>query len=186
MLIWCDKWLSKANIKLHENYINESLNLIRQVWNELSPNIPFEYEFLETIYNKEYQKEEKTAKIFMYFSFLAMFIATLGLFGLSAFVTEQKTKEIAIRKVLGASPNELINMLIKEFINLILIANLFALPLAYFFILDWLRDFVYQTDIVFWVFLIPSLFSFIIAFFTIIFHALKVTRQNPTTILTNL
>jgi putative ABC transport system permease protein len=113
------------------------------------------------------------------FSILAIFVACLGLLGLAAFVTEQKTKEIGIRKVLGASVMEVVTLLSKEFIRWVLIANVIAWPLAYYIMNNWLKNFAYRIDMSFWIFLASGVLALLIALLTVSSHAIRAATANP-------
>lgn len=123
--------------------------------------------------------KRKTETIATVFSFLAIFIASLGLFGLASFVTEQRVKEIGIRKVLGASIFELVSLLSKEFAKWVLVANLIAWPAAYYFMNNWLQDFAYRINIGWWVFVLSGFGAFAIALITVSFQAIKAATANP-------
>jgi putative ABC transport system permease protein len=117
--------------------------------------------------------------IITYFAILAIIIACLGLFGLASYITEQRTKEIGIRKILGASMSSIVQSLSKEFMTLVLISNIIAWIPAYLLMQDWLEDFAYRTRVGFWVFVIATIVSFVIAFATISFQSIKAARANP-------
>jgi putative ABC transport system permease protein len=126
-----------------------------------------------------YIADQRTSRIITTFSVLAIFVASLGLLGLAAFVTEQKTKEIGIRKVLGASVMELVTLLSKEFSKWVLIANLIAWPLAYYIMNNWLKNFAYRIDMSFWIFFASGVLAMLIALLTVSSHAIKVATANP-------
>ena len=141
---------------------------------------PFDYSFLDKDFDSLYMNERKTMQLFTIFSALAIFIACLGLFGLVSFNTEQKTKEIGIRKILGASVSGIIILLIKEFIKWVLIANVLAFPFAYYFMNNWLKDFAYRITINVWIFAIAGVAALIIAIITVSYQAIKAATSNPT------
>jgi len=119
------------------------------------------------------------SRLFVYFTFLAIFIAALGLFGLSSFTTEQRTREIGIRKVLGSTVPEILILLSKEFSRLVIIAIVIAIPVSWFGMDKWLQSFAFQTNISWWIFAISGIVAILIAYLTIIFQALKASRTNP-------
>ena len=123
--------------------------------------------------------EERFEKAFLGFSILAIMIACLGLFGLSSFTTEQRTKEIGVRKILGATVNNIIVMISKQFIWLVLISNLIAIPIAYYLMTKWLEDFAYRINISFWVFVLSGGIALLIAILTVGFQAIKAATANP-------
>ena len=126
-----------------------------------------------------YIADQRTSKIASTFSILAIFIACLGLLGLASFVTEQRTKEIGIRKVLGASISSLLFMLSREFLKWVLIANIIAWPVAYYAMNNWLNNFAYRVNINLWIFILSGIAALIIALFTISSHAIKAATSNP-------
>jgi len=130
-------------------------------------------------YREMYEKEEKSGELFKYFAFLAVFISSLGLFGLTSFLAEQKTKEIGIRKVLGSSVSGIVMIMSKEFIMLIIIANIIAWPLSWYLGRQLLDGYAYRTEMSWWIFLGATLISFTIAFLTISYQSIKAARSKP-------
>src|ERR1044071_8001824 len=118
---------------------------IRSSWNKLNPNEPFEYSFLDQDFQKNYEAEARLASMINYFMIIAICICCLGLFGLVAFSAEQRTKEIGVRKVLGAGATSIVGLLSKDFIKLVLIGNIIAIPLAYYFMSKWLQEFAFPA-----------------------------------------
>jgi putative ABC transport system permease protein len=155
------------------------LAAIKQVYGETASQYPFQYTFLDEAFNRLYKTEQKQAQIFTIFSGLAIFIACLGLFGLAAYTTEQRRKEIGIRKILGASVSGLVSLLSRDFIRLVLLANGLAWPLAYLAMRQWLESFSYRIDMGWQVYLGAGLLALVIALLTISFQALKVAVANP-------
>jgi putative ABC transport system permease protein len=160
------------------NYI-ETLNFIEQSWKKCTGDNVLEYSFLDQNLEHLYSADQRTSKIASIFSVLAILVACLGLLGLAAFVTEQKTKEIGVRKVLGASISEILIMLSKEFTKWVLLANIIAWPAAYYFMNKWLQDFAYKVDISIWTFVITGLLTLAIALLTVSIHAIKAATANP-------
>ena len=156
-----------------------SVSFIKSEWKKFVPDKPFEYFFLNDDFNKLYQSEQKTGEIFTVFSVMAIFIACLGLFGLAAFTAERRTKEIGIRKVLGASIAGIVILLSKEFTKWVLIANLIAWPLAYYFMNSWLENFAYRITPGPAIFLYSAVIALFIALVTVSFQAVKVAVANP-------
>ena len=140
---------------------------------------PFEFSFLDTIYDDQYRNEERTGRVFTIFTLFALFVACLGLLGLASFAAEQRTKEIGIRKVLGASVPGIILMMSREFTRWVLLANIFAWPIAYYIMYRWLRSFAYRSDIGWMVFILSGLIALIIALLTIGFQSIKAATANP-------
>jgi putative ABC transport system permease protein len=143
------------------------------------PNTTFDYQFLDRHVAQLYASEEKTASSITVFSIIAIFIACLGLFGLAAFTAEQRTKEIGMRKVLGATVTGIAQLLSKDFLKLVVIAFVIAAPLAYWLMQDWLLDFAYRTEINPWVFAISGIAALFIALVTVSFQAIKAAIANP-------
>ncbi len=159
--------------------MQEKLASIEKTYKKYETNVPFDYYFLDDAFNKLYQSEQRMSGLFAGFTGVAIFIACLGLFGLIAFTSEQKAKEIGIRKVIGASTYNIFTLLSKDFIILVLIANGFAFPISYYFINKWLQGFAYKTDIGVTIFVFAGMLSVIIAFVTISFQAIRAAIANP-------
>ena len=166
-------------IRISSNDISGTISAIKNEWKKFVPNKPFEYFFLDEDLNRLYHSDQKTGEILTSFSLLAISIACLGLFGLAAFTTERRTKEIGIRKALGASVLNVIFILSKEFTKWVLIANIIAWPVAYFFMNKWLQDFAYRINVSIWIFILSGIIALFIALLTVISHAIKAARANP-------
>ncbi len=167
------------SVKIRGNHIQQIVPFIRETMAKFAPNYPFEYRFFDDIFDMAYKLERKISIVFSLFSILAISIASLGLLGLASFTTEQRTKEIGIRKVLGATVNRIIIMLSCEFIKWVLIANIIAWPIAYFSMNRWLQSFAYKINIGILTFIISALVALIISAITVIYQALKAARSNP-------
>lgn len=152
---------------------------LERVWDKFAPGFPFAYQFMDTIYDRMYRVEQRTGKIFRYFTFLALFISCLGLFGLAAQVSEQRTKEIGIRKVMGASVGEIFILFSRQFLVWVALANILAWPIAYLFMRNWLDQFAYRTGMAIWVFVLSAMLAVIVALMTISYQALKTACINP-------
>jgi putative ABC transport system permease protein len=159
--------------------MNQAIARIESAWNQNVSSRPFQYFFLDETYAKLYKSEMNFKTIFFYITFIAIFIACLGLFGLSSFITEQRTKEIGIRKVLGATVSGIVGMLSKDFVKLVLIASVIAFPIAWWAMNKWLQDFVYRVNIGWWVFVAAAGIAILIAFLTISAQAFKAAIANP-------
>ena len=153
--------------------------VVRAAWTTLVPDYPFEAAFLDTSFNQQYQREEKGETLLSWFSVLIIFISCLGLFGLAAFTAEQRTKEIGVRKVFGASVGSIVALLSKDFLKLVLIAIVIASPLAWWVMNRWLQDFAYKIDIEWWVFALAGLLAVGIALLTVSFQSVKAALMNP-------
>ena len=146
---------------------------------DLRPGLPFSYRFMDDSFNDMYRNEQRVGKLAISFAVLAIFIACLGLFALSAFMAEQRNKEIGIRKVLGASVMQVSNMLSKEFLKLVFIACFIAFPLSYWAMTKWLQDFAYRTEISWWIYFVAAITALMIALLTVSFQAIKAAIANP-------
>ncbi len=155
------------------------LSSIGAGWHRLNPNEPFEYNFLDEEFQKNYQAEDRLAGIVGYFTMIAILICCLGLFGLAAFSAEQRVKEIGVRKVLGASVSGIVGLLSKDFLKLVFVAIVIASPLAWYIMNKWLQDFAYRVDISWWVFVVAGIGAVLIAFITIGFQAIRAATVNP-------
>ena len=170
------KYLS---LKVKSANIQHAITKIEQKWAELAPHRPFLYSFLDESFNKQYEADFKFRKLFTIFSFLAIFIACLGLLGLATYSAMQRTKEIGIRKVLGAEVSSIVRLLSIDFIKLVLIAILIATPFSWFVMNKWLDIYAYQITIDWWVFAIAGIMALSIAVLTISYHAIKVAQADP-------
>jgi putative ABC transport system permease protein len=167
------------SVKISSTNIPQTLAAVERVWNAFSGGYPFSYEFMDDRYDQMYKSEIRLGRSFHYFSVLAVFLCCLGLFGLASFTVEQGTKEIAIRKVLGASVPELVRMLSWQFLKWVFIANLIAWPIAYYFMNVWLQGFIYRIDIGWTIFLTAGVAAAVIAFLTVIARTAKAALTNP-------
>lgn len=179
MVLWFPEEFFQVCVRISPENVPQTLALMESAWKKLETGYPFRYEFLDKKINDFYQTELKTFIVFRYFSLLAIFIACLGLFGLSSYTAEQRTKEIGIRKVLGASVSGIVGMLSQEFTRLVLIANVFAWPTAYFVSRKWLQSFAYRIPLGWGIFIFALLFSLGIALLTVGYQAFKAARANP-------
>lgn len=166
-------------IKINGEKTKEAIAKIQSVWENINPISPFENRFLDQKYDSLYRKERQVGTILNAFTLFAVFISCLGLFGLASFLTEQRTKEIGIRKVLGATESGIAVQMSKQFIKWVLIANIFAWPAAYFFMNKWLQSFAYRINIGVWVFVLSAVLAVGIALFTVSYQAFKAARANP-------
>lgn len=168
------------NLRLNpDKSVSESLNLIETVFKNNFPSVPFEYQFVDEEYGKKFRAEERIASLARVFTILAIFISCLGLFGLASFVAEQRTKEIGVRKVLGASISQLWLLLSKDFITLVVISILVASPLAYYVMGQWLQKFTYRTSVGWEVFAVACIGALVITLITVSFQAVKAATANP-------
>lgn len=178
-LYWLPAWSNLAHIKIASADIPGTIDHIRSVYNNLSPSFTFSYSFVDEAFNRLYRTEERLAQIFFYFSGLAIFIACLGLIGLATFTAEQRTKEIGVRKVLGAGHYSIIFLLSKEFTRWVIVANLIAWPIAYYSMNRWLEGFAYRAEIGISIFLFAAIIAFVIAIVSVSFQAIRASLSNP-------
>jgi putative ABC transport system permease protein len=170
---------SKISIKIAGNNTTAAIAYIEKTWKKFLPETPFEYTFLDENFDKLYRSEQRQGALFTTFSCIAIFIACLGLLGLSAFAITQRIKEIGIRKVLGASVGGIVGLLSKDFLKLVAIAAIIAFPIAWYVMHNWLRDFAYRISIQWWVFLVAGILASGVALITISFQAIKAAIANP-------
>ena len=159
--------------------VKQSLSKIEEVWKKFVPAVPFEYKFVDEDFGSKFEAEERIGKLASYFAVLAIFISCLGLFGMASFVAEQRTKEIGIRKVLGASVANLWQLLSKEFMLLVLISCIIAAPIAYYYLRDWLAAYDYRIQIKWTVFALAAVAALLITLITVSFQAIKAALANP-------
>jgi len=159
--------------------VSATLEFIETKWNEFSGDQPFEYFFMDSFFDNLHKSEQRTGQFFTIFAALAIFIACLGLFGLAAFTAEQKTKEIGVRKVLGASIPSIVSILLKQFTKWVIFANIIAWPIGYFIMKSWLQNFAYHIDLKFEYFVLSGLITLLIAVSTVSYLAINAANKNP-------
>ncbi|HLF62541.1 MAG TPA: ABC transporter permease [Saprospiraceae bacterium] len=167
------------SIQLDGNRLQEGVAHLKSTWQKFIPNMPFDYHFIDDDYARLYEAEQRQGRVFIGFAILAIFIACLGLFGLAAFVAQQRVKEIGVRKVLGASTASIIGLMSRDFLRLVIIALVLASPLAWWFMHQWLDNFAYRINISWWIFAAAGVLSITIAFLTISAQSLKAALANP-------
>jgi putative ABC transport system permease protein len=166
-------------VRISPENISHTLNFLQKKWQDLVPNQVFQFSFLDEDYDNLYRAEIKLSKIFGYIALFAIIIACLGLFGLTALISELRTKEIAVRKVLGASISGIAYMLSVEFLKLLLVANLIAWPLAWYTMNQWLKNFSYRISLEIWVFIVAGFFTVVIAFAAMSYQSFKTATTDP-------
>jgi putative ABC transport system permease protein len=166
-------------VKLGENNTQASLSFIESKWREILPDQPFTYTYLSERFNRQFEADEKRGKVFTMFTILAILIACLGLFGLASYMVEQRTKEIGIRKVFGANEGIILKLISKDFLILVTIGIVIAIPVAYYFMSSWLQDYVYKTNIGIPLLVLASLLTLAITFITISYKAYQAAVLNP-------
>ncbi|MCE7065632.1 ABC transporter permease [Dyadobacter sp. CY326] len=168
-----------VSIKIDGGNIKETVAAVEQKWKTVMPERPFSYYFMDEFFDRQYRGEERFEKLFFNFAILAIFISCLGLLGLASYSTMQRTKEIGVRKVMGASTGSIVGLLSKDFLKLVLIAFVIASPIAYYGMHRWLENFAYKTDIYWWIFAAAAILSAAIAFATVSFQSIRAALMNP-------
>jgi len=168
-----------VSVRIRPENVRETLAYMEKTWKQVSLNQAFEYEFFDDHFAEIYQAEERTRRIFVAFSVLAVIIACLGLLGLASFITGQRTKEIGIRKVLGATVSGVVVMLSKQYTKWIVLGNVIAWPVAYFAMDRWMRNFAYRSGISVWSFLAAAVLVMVVALMTVSYQTLKAALTNP-------
>jgi len=170
---------SRLSVKINGRQASQAIAFIQSTWKNLFPEYPFEYQFLDDHFKEIYRTDAQISQMVAIMAGLAILISCLGLFGLASFSAEKRTKEIGIRKILGASVNDVVFLLSKHYIGLVLIANLIAWPLAWLALHRWIQDYAYRVAISWWVFVLAGVAALLIALVTVSFHAVKAALSNP-------
>jgi putative ABC transport system permease protein len=169
----------RISVRLKAGNLAANLNTLKEVWKNVAPGQEFEYRFLDESIAAQYKAEQRTGTVVRLASGLSIFIACMGLFGLATLTVVRRTREIGIRKVLGASVGSVVRLLSKEFLILVLIAALIAFPLGWWATNKWLQDFAYRINIEWWVFPVAAISALLIALLTVSFQAIKAALANP-------
>jgi ABC-type antimicrobial peptide transport system permease subunit len=172
-------WHIEACVRISPYRIPETLSFLENKWKEVYPEYPFEYRFLDETIQRQYRSEMAIGKIVTVFTILALFISCLGIFGLSSYTAEQRTKEIGIRKVLGATVPSIIKHISKEFVILVIIANIIVWPLAHFLLNRWLQSFAYRISIGWWTFVLTGIAVLLVSLFTVSWQIIRAATANP-------
>jgi ABC-type antimicrobial peptide transport system permease subunit len=178
-------WGGYVVVRAKPGLTEATIQGLEKISKELNPQYPFTYNFLDEDLANLYQAEKRIGSLFNVFAALAIFISCLGLYGLSAFVAERRTKEMSVRKVLGASTVGLVRLLSKDFLKLVLLAFLIATPLAWYLMNRWLEGFAYHIDLSWWTFALAGMLALLIALFTVSYQAIKAAIANPVKSLRN-
>ncbi|MES2277634.1 MAG: ABC transporter permease [Bacteroidota bacterium] len=171
--------VSYITVRIKPGDYSKTISRLQSKWKQFSPDAPFEYSFMDAEFDALYRADQTIGKVFSVFTFLSLTVACLGLLGLAIYTAERRTKEIGIRKVLGASVQNVVQMLSKEFLKLVIIASVIAFPLAWFAMDKWLQDFAFRTAISWWVFALAGGLTVIIALVTVSFQSMKAAVANP-------
>jgi len=179
-VFFCEGWMGVITIRIKPTVtVGEALAKIATVFKKYSPGNPFDYKLIDEEYAKKYSGEVRIGNLASFFAILAIFISCLGLFALASFVAEQKTKEIGVRKVLGATVFNLWKMQSKEFVGLVVVASLIAIPVAWYYLNQWLENYNYRIQISWWIFIMAIGGALIITLLTVSFQAIKAAIANP-------
>lgn len=178
-LYWKPERMGQLYVRTAGGHVPDAIAAVKKIWKIYNPEYPFEYNFLDDAYDKMYASDQRTGALFKVFAFIAIFISCLGLFGLMTYTAQLKTKEIGIRKVLGATVSSVTGLLARDFIRLVLLAILIASPLGWYFMDRWLQDFAYRIPISWWVFPVAGISVLLIAVLTVSFQAIKTALANP-------
>jgi putative ABC transport system permease protein len=168
------------SVKINSHNLQQTISQMQGIWEQFFPESSFDYFFLDEFFNRQYLADQQYGSIFYAFSFLAIFIASMGLFGLTMFTTTSRTKEIGVRKVMGASIISIVKMLNLELVKLILLSSLIAIPSAWYLIRKWLDSYAFRIEISWWMFVVPVIVVMIIAIFTTSFLTIRAATANPT------
>jgi len=180
LVIFLDpQFTNELFVKVKGSNISSTIGFLRKVWKEWAPYRPFEYKLLNDEFDNMYKADQRTGQVFTIFSVLAILLACLGLLALAAYTTVQRTKEIGIRKVLGASVAGITALISKDFLKLVLVAVILAIPLGWFVMQKWLQNFAYRITISWWIFVAAGILAIVIALITVSFQAIKAARVNP-------
>ncbi len=174
-----NSYYNAISVKITGSNVSSALSTLKDTWQKYLPDLPYQYSFLDEKFAQLYQAEQRQESIFTVFACIAIFIACLGLFGLSAFTITQRVKEIGVRKVLGANVVSIVTLLSKEFLKLVLISAVIAFPVAWYAMSKWLEDFAYRVDIHWWVFILSGILTLLVALATVSFQAVKAALANP-------
>jgi putative ABC transport system permease protein len=174
-----DWGFSNLSVKIEPGKTQDALALIQSVWKRHSADRPLEYKFLDDHFAEVYKADAQVSTIVSILAGLAIIISCLGLFGLASYAAEKRVKEVGIRKVMGASVQNIVTLLSTHFIKLVLMANLIAWPIAWLTISRWLQDYAYRVNISWWVFVIAGVVALLIALLTVSFQAVKAAIANP-------
>ena len=166
-------------VKLKANQIRHAISVIEKIYKKYDPKTVPYYEFVDQQLENQYRTQQNTARIVLYFSIVAVVMSCLGLFGLVTYTAEQRTKEIGVRKVLGASVTNIVNLLSMQFLKLVLIAIVIASPIGWWSMNQWLKDFAYKVGMEWWMFLLSGLVAISISLITVSFQAIKAALMNP-------
>jgi putative ABC transport system permease protein len=168
-----------VSVRLKGGNLSEQMAFLKASWKAVAGDQDFEFRFLDEDLMAAYQQEERLGNIVQYASVLSIFIACMGLFGLATLVVVRRTKEIGIRKVLGAGTTNIVKLLSQDFVVLVVVASVIAFPIAWWALSKWLQDFTYRIDIPVWIFILAAVVALLVALITVSFQAIKAAWTNP-------
>jgi len=171
--------MTNFSLKIHTTDITQLVDKAKKTWSAAFPQSPLQFFFLDEYFNRQYKSDELFSTILWWFTVLAVIVASLGLLGLSLYTVAKRTKEIGIRKVLGANIIQITTLITKDYIKLILYAGLIAVPAAYFILQNWLKDYAFHVDIGVWFFVLPVILIVVIALLTVLYQSLRAALANP-------
>jgi putative ABC transport system permease protein len=174
-----EKNMNSYSLKLNTSNLQQALAQVKQVWNKRFPASPFTFFFLDEHFNEQYRNDQLFSTILWLFTLLAIFIASLGLFGLSLYTVAKRTKEISLRKVLGATVLQITGLITKDYVKLIVYAGVIAIPVAYFLLQNWLNDYAFHISVGLWFFVLPFLLIMVIAMSTVLYQSIRAALTNP-------
>jgi len=169
----------RVMVKINPQKIESSLSLLEQKWTELYPKSPFDSYFMDEMFQNRYKNQINSMKVFSIFALICILISCLGLYGLVAYIVTQRTREVAIRKALGSSSMNIVKIINRDFIKLILISSVIAIPVSYYYMSGWLNNFVYRINLSWYYFVIAIAGALVIAIITNIFHTVRAAMKNP-------
>jgi len=173
------EYADEVVIRLNPNNISNTIDFIEEKWKEFAPDSPFEYSFFDDALKELYSDEQRFGKIVSLSTLIAVFIACIGMFGLSLFIGEQRIKEIGIRKVFGSSSVQVVKLILKQYMFMVLVGNLVAWPIAWFVMNRWLQNYAYRTNFEIWLFIVVAAVSTFIVLAAMTFQTVKAARTNP-------
>jgi putative ABC transport system permease protein len=179
MVFWYDNYADYFSLRIGTDHVQETVAAVKATWDEVLPDSPFDYFFLDETFNQQYKSDQRFERVMGVFSVLAVVIACMGLFGLSSFTIIQRTREIGIRKVLGASAAQVVQLLSRDFVALVLMAGVIALPVAYLTMEEWLSRYAVRIGLSGWMFAVPIVLILLISLVTVSFQTVKAAHSNP-------
>ena len=179
LILFPGGWGNSLIVKTSGRNLSGTITFLEKKWKAMAPHRPFEYRFMDEDFQKLYTSENRTGRVFSIFAAIAILLACLGLFGLSAYAAQQRIKEIGVRKVLGASSATIVALLSRDFLKLVMVAFVLAAPIAWYFMNKWLQDFAYRVQVGWWIFMAAAAITLFIALCTVIYQAIKAAIANP-------